>query len=259
VARLATLTGMIAEMAERKLSGPNRLPYPLHLWLSPVGAPGAQQWGSSIIVGSAQTERAPLEWARQIAHEWGHAVLPGVTGFREPEAWANGDLGERLFLPWLQEAGWLAAWDKSADGSLYARRYVTPLRDAFAKAGPNPKLLTDPSRKGYDQYLGMSLYVASTHGAVVLSKALSRMEGDRPTDFVDALQGVLTAAPWVVRRISPVRGSQPVYIPRAGRYILTGESVRRRGKPVGKTEVFATGWTMLEWAGTLSIQHTGRV
>ena len=48
------------------------------------------------------TSKPQAEACRELAHEYGHAVLPAIGGFKSPEDWANGYLGERLFLRWLR-------------------------------------------------------------------------------------------------------------------------------------------------------------
>ncbi len=45
----------------------------------------------------------PVEMAREVAHEFGHASLPAIGGFKEPEDWANGFLGEKLYMVRLRD------------------------------------------------------------------------------------------------------------------------------------------------------------
>jgi hypothetical protein len=51
------------------------------------------------------TERAEAEWLRQIAHEYGHVLLPPFGGFQPPlEPFGNGTIGETLSTVWAAAA-----------------------------------------------------------------------------------------------------------------------------------------------------------
>jgi hypothetical protein len=234
----------------------------MHGWLSPRGEPGAEQWAGSIVIHKADAARSNLEWARELAHEWGHATLPGIDGFVEPEAWADGDLGERLFLPKLAAAGWLAAWDKDLDVAAYTRRYVDTLRAAFARTGPVPKLLKDPTRAGFDHFLGAALYVDAAYGTATLAAALQDMEGQRPANFFAAFQRALARkSTWTVARPDGVAGPVATCFPAAGEYILDARSVRRGAPPTTPATPVTgpirlpAGWTMLDWSGALTVRR----
>jgi hypothetical protein len=75
---------------------------PVDMWLTDQGSPGARSIGNNIYLYAASTPRTPAEWLREIAHEYGHIALPGVGGFTiSDDPWADGDLGELLFVKWL--------------------------------------------------------------------------------------------------------------------------------------------------------------
>ncbi len=76
------------------------------VWLGTRGRPGARAVGGSVYLYSVGTPRAPAEWVRQVAHEYGHVALPGIGGFTETDdPWADGHLGELLFPKWLVGSG----------------------------------------------------------------------------------------------------------------------------------------------------------
>src|SRR5205807_841719 len=68
-----------------------------------VGKPPRQIDVNTIYIYDLASFKDPVEMAREVAHEYGHAVLPPVGGFGEPEDWGNGDAGERVFMRWLSE------------------------------------------------------------------------------------------------------------------------------------------------------------
>ena len=75
----------------------------LDIWLTRSGDPGGEQMRSNIYIYNLGTDRSPVEWVRELSHEYGHYLLPGASGYTDPESWSNGILGERLFLLWTKE------------------------------------------------------------------------------------------------------------------------------------------------------------
>jgi len=253
--RIARFLGALSVLGDRMLGSVSRAAWPVHVWLSPDGRPGAEQWAGAITIHRAQDDRSALEWVRQLAHEWGHAALPGVQGFTEPEAWANGDLGERLFLPEMAEAGWLAAWEEGLDAAPYTRRYVDPLIAAFASTGPVPALVKSGARDGYDHFLGAALYVAAAYGTPVLAAAFEEMEGQRAADFLAAFSRTLAGrAEWTVRLPGSAPTPAVACFPMAGEYILEGRSLRRSQRPLASPSRLPAGWVALEWEGSLTVR-----
>lgn len=106
----------------------------------------------------------PLETVREIAHEYGHASLPGVGNYQEPESWANGHLGERLFLSWLHRAIVNkrlgpndACGADEASLAAYLAKNVKPLVDKVLTTGPVDSLIDGRSSDAMNHYLGLML------------------------------------------------------------------------------------------------------
>ncbi len=161
---------------------------------------GGEQFGSQIYLYQIFTERSPTEWVRETAHEYGHFALPGVTGFTEPEAWANGVLGERLFLKWLREDT-LRDRLKSADIpfmtaaqlSDYESRQIAPLVQKVALSGPDVKGLARKDAAGMDALIGLVLACDSLYGSRQLRDIFACMGSSRGDGFLtapDFLRGV---------------------------------------------------------------------
>ena len=101
----ARLVGALQVLAQAHLGPPPGPARPLEVWLTEEGRAGAEGWSGSIYLCGIATERQPSEWVRQLAHELGHATLAGgVGGLGQPEPWANGRIGEVLFVRWLLAA-----------------------------------------------------------------------------------------------------------------------------------------------------------
>lgn len=243
----------LSDLTDPILGSTNRAAYPVPVWISTEGAPGARQWRGAIHIEAANAPRSDIEWVRELSHEWGHAALPGVDGFTTPEAWANGDLGERVFLPLMESAGRLTAWSSGTAVAAYSAKYVTPLRDAFSRTGPDLKLLTDKERNGYDHFLGAALYIDGAYGLRVLVDALDGAGGGSSTDFLAAVANVLTTKAHVDVNRGAASGPLPICIPRSGRYTLDGRAVRQNGRPLKSPVTLKAGWAMIEWEGVLSV------
>ncbi|HEV2473147.1 MAG TPA: hypothetical protein VGS41_10810, partial [Chthonomonadales bacterium] len=158
----------------------------LSVWLSERAPPGAtsdvggEQFRDQIYLYRIMEQRQPLEWMREIAHEYGHFAIPGVSGYSSPEEWANGVLGQRLYLKWLRadlRAG-LIRPDQIpfATPTLldeYAARQITPLIDRICRNGVDTHALLQKSAAGMDYLTGLAMYVDSVYGSKALFDAFS--------------------------------------------------------------------------------------
>lgn len=254
--RVGRWLGALSVLGGRLLGPAAQARYPMSVWLSPDGAPGAETWNGSIVLHGVRGERSGLEWVRQLTHEWGHAAIPGGGGFARPEAWAAGDLGERLFLPAMRRAGWLLAWDEPLDIDAYARRYVDPPRAAFARTGPVPDLVAGTGAAAYDHSLGAELYIAAAYGMPLLAESLNDLDGPRTADLLAAFTRALAARrEWTVHRVPGLDGPAAVCIPARGRYILETHGPDGKPVPLGAPKTYAPGWTRLDWRGDLTVRR----
>ncbi|MBS1706434.1 MAG: hypothetical protein JST40_11195 [Armatimonadetes bacterium] len=141
----------------------------------------------------------PLEMAREIAHEYGHASLPAVGGYKVPEEWANGELGERIYLTWaleaiqdgqLRDADFMGASLKSVQN--YVDTKVRPLADAVLENGPNwPKL-----DKDMNAYLGVALAAQRLLPVEQFARAFALNETKSATGFGKSVAAAASEAPW---------------------------------------------------------------
>lgn len=184
-------------------------PATVNVWLTERPEPGlspdtgGEQFKNQIYLYDIHHERSPIEWAREIAHEYGHYGLPGITGFKAPEEWANGVLGERLFLKWIRDD--LKSGRLKSDDLVFVNpamlddfygRSVWPLIRRIMANGTDGVLITTTQAEGMDYYTGLAMYVDTLYGTPLLVSAMadtrsaSRLTFPRASDF---LTGVLTA------------------------------------------------------------------
>lgn len=169
---------------------------PIDVWLAEGGPPGAHSAGRSIYLYAIKTPRAPEEWLRELAHEYGHIALPGLGGFtKTDDAWADGELGELLFVKWLaaakadlpavRETGWLP-WPVSA-----AEDVARPRREqliARAAGKPDPRRVRGEDVKAREYVLGLALRVEAERGPRGLAEVLARCVRGTGPQFLAALE-----------------------------------------------------------------------
>lgn len=175
-----------------------------------------------------------LEWARELAHEYGHATLPPVKVPGGPEEWANGDLGERLYLSRLAEllAQGKATTSDTMGASVeqlkgYVAKYVTPLVTAAATEGPRLKLLSGQGKATFDAYLGLALYCERLLPQSVFARSLVLPDDQSPAAYARAVvEAAGETAEWKPSA-PPALAGQPLWIP-IGKGKLRGGTVLAR-------------------------------
>jgi hypothetical protein len=183
----------------------------------------------------------PVEMAREVAHEYGHAVLPPVGGFREPEDWGNGVLGERLYLRWLRDemrAGRLKPADAMGAElpalDAWVRRYCDALAEQAARFGPRLSVLAAGGPAALDAYVGVALLADATLPRKAFGRSLRLTGSTKPTDYPAAVvAAVEESQPFEVR--PPLGPGQAFWMP-LGASKATGAKVLQR----------AAGWAKVQ-------------
>ena len=169
-----------------------------NVWLTRVKAPtrasaAAETKINHVYLFEITEPRPEIEWARTIAHEWGHLVLLAARGYKDPEGDAAGFLGERLFLKWLRED--VLALSRKTDDfceaaglQLYYNRQIAPLMARYSAAGPVDKRLKQLNTEGMDYYIGMALDTDEVFGSKVIGFALYHLEDTTPGALVNAVR-----------------------------------------------------------------------
>ncbi|MFQ6130810.1 MAG: hypothetical protein ACE5R4_02125, partial [Armatimonadota bacterium] len=201
--------GAVATRTERRPEG-GMGEQEARLWLTEVGEAGGEQAGRDLFLYEVNRDRAPVEWMRELAHEWGHLILPRVGGFTEPEPTAEGMLAERLLLGWLADevaetsgerlpgakAQRLldAMWGDSVELGPFLRTQTDESVREWLVEGPESALMVAPTREGMDYFVGFAQYVAAAHGEGMLASTFGKLEGQAVADFVRAYKQAVTEA-----------------------------------------------------------------
>jgi hypothetical protein len=106
-----------------------------------------------------------VEALREICHEYGHATLWEAGGFKTPEDWGNGRLGELMYMRSLSEryskgeipsADVLDVTPEQLSG--WVKKNVDPLVNSIAENGV-PAAITGDGQAAMDAYCGTALYL----------------------------------------------------------------------------------------------------
>lgn len=182
---------------------------------------------NTIYIYHTMTFNEPMEMAREVAHEYGHAILPHIGGFEQPEKWADGYLGEKLFLTWLKDdmiAGKLTPEDAMGANisllSAWVAKNVDPLVQIAALQYPDPKSINE-TKSGMDSFLGLAMYVEETCPPAVFLRSLNYtadahkdapgLPTDYPANVVLAASEVESLTISIPEKI--YEGKKPIWIP----------------------------------------------
>jgi hypothetical protein len=154
---------------------------------------------NTIYIYQVQNVKDPVELAREIAHEYGHATLPPVGGFKEPEDWANGYLGEKLYLRYLRNeilakrldpADAMGATGEQLDK--FVKREIDPLAHAVWLNGPDFAKLSGSGPAAMNAYVGLALYAEQLLAPKAFARSLQITGSTQARDFAPAI--ILAAA-----------------------------------------------------------------
>jgi hypothetical protein len=245
----------------------------VEVWLVRSGEPGGELEQNNLYVYNVLTDRKGIEWARELAHEYGHYLLPGASGYTEPENWSNGVLGERLFLRWLRDDVKTERIDPSEvpfvkidDLRDYCAKQVTPLIEQVRTAGVDESIVRGTNRRAMDAFTGLILYADATYGGdstVRMLDFLPRPHTGRAggMEFLNAFVRWTGSQSTFTMRVVPNKPTM-VYL-HSGSYRITQIAanpggIRTAAKPAEPrtwtANIEATGWQAVKFPGDLPLR-----
>ncbi len=151
---------------------------------------GRPQRTNQIYIYDLKSFTSSVEMVREIAHEYGHATLPPVGSYKTPEYWANGHLGEVLYLTWLNrelKSAKLQLIDAMGATSEQLGKYVqaniAPLASRSAASGPVKATLDRKDKVGMDHWLGLILHMESVMPEQAFRRSLI-LSSQVPADYM---------------------------------------------------------------------------
>jgi len=187
---------------------------PFDAWLMRSGKAGGEQWQRSLYFYDLDAPRSSIEWIREIVHEYSHLALPAIGGYKDPEYWANGYLGERLIVRWLQRrpdgpALVTKLWGDFSGAPNFDRLLIAPALALYQKFGPSPRWLARTDAEGMRYLIGQALTLDDREGAPALAAAFALLPREaRAADFADAVAQA-AAHYGSTRRLLPVAHAKP--------------------------------------------------
>ncbi len=165
---------------------------PLKLWLCEGGPAGGEHSGEDIYLYQVSSLRPGDEWLRELAHETGHARLPKLPGYAEPESSISGLVGERWLMsalayeseqitgqPWTEpeSVAWLGSlWGiGTLNPADYLRDEVAGAVEEWTREGPYAKADATAAAGGNPARAnsGFLLWVQAAHGLDYFGQVLS--------------------------------------------------------------------------------------
>ncbi|MGQ9523454.1 MAG: hypothetical protein ACUVTZ_01310 [Armatimonadota bacterium] len=241
-AKCARVLLAFADMARSRLGLESRFADDgvVHVWLTHWGKPGGEQWQQHIYLYSIDTPRQPIEWVRQLAHEFGHLVIPGIRLPSVGEEWANGLIGERLFVKWMHEGGLSNLWEPGTDLAPLAVSAAEMALDEFAASPPIDAHEWTPMR-----LVGFVLYIDTAHGHDMLREVIRLQSSDAPAALLAAYKRALQNAKSFTVRIADT-GHWLIFVPDDGEYFVNAGQMHLlidgRRAAVGGPARIKAGW-----------------
>lgn len=221
----------------------------LNVWLCRQGNSGGEQWRNNLYIYSVQEISHPLEWLREVAHEFSHALLPGITGYTAPEPWANGYTGERLFITWMESllrSGQLSPDDVCGASATDVRNFVQqrclPLLYRWTTSGFPHSDFARTDVAGMSALIGMVLYIDSVYGSGILRSTFARLAEPQPTALWKAFTEAVSESDEVL--ITPTGGAIQVWLPAGQWRVEAGDkkAVLQQGK--GRWQAKQSVWRL---------------
>lgn len=174
---------------------------PFDVWLCRDGMAGGEQWRTNIYFYELDSDRSSIEWIREILHEYSHLALPAVGGFTAPEYWANGYLGERLLVRWIQRTPGgpetvEKLWGTFSGAQNFDRLLIAPPIELYRRIGPSAAWQSRTDKQGMDYFIGQVLTIDDKYGPAVIGEIFDRLpmfREVRPSDITDALKEIIAS------------------------------------------------------------------
>lgn len=186
----------------------------------------------------------PIEMLREVAHEYGHATLPPFGTYTAPEDWANGKLGEGLYLQMLSRLlaeGRLSTEDvmgaTAAEIDSLLRANFEPLWQRVASNGPGLGALRQRSAAALDQLVGLALYGQRIMSEQAFARALL-LSSQKAEDLAGAMVDAIAE-----------RSGEQLAVPTPGRALWL---------PIGKARIIG-GKVLQRASGWAKVQPVARV
>lgn len=175
----------------------------------------------------------PVERAREVAHEYGHATLPPIGGFEAPESWANGYLGEKLFMKWMadiQSKGKYTAEDAMGASAAQIQEWVTKNVDPLVVRGsqglPTAQFQSLKTEEGMNRYIALAVYAEAILPEKVFARSINLTGSLSAKDYPEAIALAAEEPKELTLRIPTYLRGKSIWIPN-NKGLVSGATVQR--------------------------------
>ncbi len=150
---------------------------------------GGEEWHNNLYFYDTGDKRSSIEWIREIAHEYSHLAFPAIGGnYTDPEAWANGYIGEQLLIRWISRGagGGPAAleqvWGETFTGyANFERILIAPDEHLYLAQGLSKKWLERTDAVGMRYLIGLLLWMDDHQGPQYVGNLLYALNAHHQT------------------------------------------------------------------------------
>ena len=196
-------------------------------------AKGISSKVNTIYIYDLPSFKQPLEILREICHEYGHAALPAVGGYDKPEYWANGYLGEKLYMSWLASQPNMTPDQLFGCDPDILQKWVAktcnPILSKSATNYPATKFLSGKSAESMNHYIGLMLWMQQVLPAKILSQSMKLMVTYNPKDVPSAIVDAATGIEPYTFKIPQYLVGKTVWLPFGNLKISGATIVSRNG------------------------------
>ena len=171
-----------------------------------------------------------------MCHEYGHATLPPYNGFKKPETFANGMLGEKMYMRYLRnqfKQKSVAAEDvlgvTGAQLDSFVQKEVNPFIKVGLGRAPVKANMQLPTDAGMNNFLSVILAMQATMPSKVFAETLKRSESKKGSSYLETLDSVLKQQTKVIFIIPAELKLQQVWLPVSAAKLEMGTVIATSG------------------------------
>lgn len=146
---------------------------------------------NTIYIYDLPSFKDPLEKLREVCHEYGHASLPAIGGYDNPEYWANGYLGEKFFMTWLAKQPNITADQlygcEPAVLKNWLEKICNPMIVKAATNFPSATWMTGKTEDHMNRYIGLMLWMQLVMPPQIMAQSMKIIRTYNPKDVPDSL------------------------------------------------------------------------
>ncbi len=191
---------------------------------------------NTVYIYQVTTFTEPFEMVREVAHEYGHATIPPIGIYSAPEDWANGLLGERLYIQWLRDelaAKRLTSYDMlggtQASLDAYLAAKVAPDVKRIALNGPDWSLLTKRTEDAMKEYLALASYAERVLPPRAFARSLVLTGSQKAEDYNRSVVSAATEQSTWSPRWPAGLAKKPIWLPVGKGTLQGGKALKRKG------------------------------